>query len=159
MIKQFNFEAIQFSISHLFALSLKCQTVLFDPEIGPYQVLLFQARVGLGVITMKRYSTFPKAPALLEPHHQIVSCHIQNTCWWSLIPLQRCSRCILQPQLPEPDRIYLLFNNLTRGQWPACQLKMLIFNISLIYIRLGLYVHFYINLWVIECWNIISKCL
>ena len=30
------------------------------------------ARVDLGEIAMKRYSAFPKAPALLEPHHQIV---------------------------------------------------------------------------------------
>ena len=29
-------------------------------------------RVDLGAIAMKRYSAFPKAPALLESHHQIV---------------------------------------------------------------------------------------
>ena len=33
------FQAIQFSISHLFALNSKFQTVLFDLWIGPYQVL------------------------------------------------------------------------------------------------------------------------
>ena len=34
----------------------------------------------------KRKSAFPKAPALLEPHHQIVLCHIQDTLWagWGL---------------------------------------------------------------------------
>ena len=52
------FQAIQFSITHLFA-QFKCQTVLFDPYIGPYQVLPLR-------------STFPKTPALLEPPHQIV---------------------------------------------------------------------------------------
>ena len=31
---------------------------------------------------MKGYSAFPKAPALLEPPHQIVQCHIQDTRWW-----------------------------------------------------------------------------
>ena len=31
-----------------------------------------QARVDLGVIAIKMYSAFPKAPALLEPHHQII---------------------------------------------------------------------------------------
>ena len=31
------------------------------------------AMVDLGAITVKGYSTFPKAPSLLEPHHQIVS--------------------------------------------------------------------------------------
>ena len=30
------------------------------------------ARVDQGAIAMKRYSALPKAPALLEPHHQIV---------------------------------------------------------------------------------------
>ena len=30
-------------------------------------------------MAMKGYSAFPKAPALLEPHHQIVYCHIQDT--------------------------------------------------------------------------------
>ena len=47
---------------------------------------------------MKGYSAFPKAPALLEPHHQIVKCHIQDTRWGGLTPLQRSSRCILEPQ-------------------------------------------------------------
>ena len=46
---------------------------------------------------MKGHSEFPKAPALLEPHHQIY-CHIQDTRWGSRTPLQRCSRFILQPQ-------------------------------------------------------------
>ena len=54
--------------------------VLFDPYIGPNQVLPLQVRVYLGVMKMKGYSTFPKVPALLEPHHQIVLCRIQDTC-------------------------------------------------------------------------------
>ena len=29
-------------------------------------------RVDLGVMSMKGYSTFPKAPALLKPHNQII---------------------------------------------------------------------------------------
>ena len=29
-------------------------------------------------MAMKGYSAFPKAPALLEPHHQIVYCHIRT---------------------------------------------------------------------------------
>ena len=33
-----------------------------------YQVLPLRARVDLGVMIMKGYSAFPKAPALLEPH-------------------------------------------------------------------------------------------
>ena len=46
--------------------------VLFNPLIGPYQVLPLRAGVDLGAMAMKEYSAFPKAPALLEPHHQIV---------------------------------------------------------------------------------------
>ena len=34
-----------------------------------------QVRVEIGVIVMKGYSTFPKAPKL-EPNHKIVYCHI-----------------------------------------------------------------------------------
>ena len=51
---------------------IKFQTVLFDPQIGPYQVLPLRARVDLGVMKIKAYSALPKAPALLEPHHHIV---------------------------------------------------------------------------------------
>ena len=54
-------------------------------------MLPLQVRVDLGVMVMKRYSAFPKAPALLEPHHQMVSCHIQET------PLQR--QFIQQPHV------------------------------------------------------------
>ena len=54
--------------------------------------------VNWGAIAMKGYSAFPKAPALLKPHHQIVECYIQDSRWGSLTPLQRCSQRILQPQ-------------------------------------------------------------
>ena len=57
-----------------------------------------QARVDLGVMAMKSYSAFPKAPALLELYHLIVKCHIQGTCCEGFIHLPRCSWCILQPQ-------------------------------------------------------------
>ena len=30
-------------------------------------------------MAIKRYSAFPKAPTLLEPHHEIVSSHTQET--------------------------------------------------------------------------------
>ena len=45
----------------------KCQTVLFNPLIGPYNLLLLLVWVDLGAMEMKRYSAFPKALALLEP--------------------------------------------------------------------------------------------
>ena len=55
--------------------------VLFNPLIGPYQVLPHRARVDLGAMAVKGCSAFPKAPVVLEPHHQIVECHIQDTHW------------------------------------------------------------------------------
>ena len=63
------------------------------------QVLTLRVRVDLGAMAVKEYSTFPKAPALLEPHHQIVLNYIQDTLWGSVTPLHRSSRGILQPQL------------------------------------------------------------
>ena len=57
-----------------------------------------QARLDLGAMAMKGYSAFHKAPASLELHHQIVSCHYQGTHWRSLPYPQKCSRCILQPK-------------------------------------------------------------
>ena len=39
------------------------QTVLFDPDT--------RVRVDPGALAMKVLSAFVKAPALLEPHHQI----------------------------------------------------------------------------------------
>ena len=44
-------------------------------------MLPFLARVDLRAMTMKGCSLFPKAPSL-EPHHQIVLCHIQYIRWW-----------------------------------------------------------------------------
>ena len=48
------------------------QLVLFNPWIGPYQVLQRRTRVDLGAMAVNGCSAFPKAPASLEPHHQIV---------------------------------------------------------------------------------------
>ena len=39
------------------------------------------ARVDLEVMVMKEYSAFPKASALLEPQHQIILYHRQDTHW------------------------------------------------------------------------------
>ena len=76
------FHAIQFSVS----MWLKCQNypissnsvwyklilVLFDPLMGPYQVLSLWARVDLGVMAIKGYSAFPKVRAFVEPHHKML---------------------------------------------------------------------------------------
>ena len=51
-------QPIQFSIS--------MQFVLFNPYIGPYQVLTFRIRVDLRAKAMKICSAFHKAPASLD---------------------------------------------------------------------------------------------
>ena len=61
-------------------------------------MLPLRVRVDLGAMAMKGYYAFSKAPASMEPQHHIVLCHIQDTRWEGLAPLQRCSQCILQPQ-------------------------------------------------------------
>ena len=84
------FLTIQFSINHLFALSLNVNSIL--PIDRTHQVLPLLAREDLGAIVMKGYSAFPRAPVLKEPDHQIVLCHIQDTKWGGgLTPLQRCT--------------------------------------------------------------------
>ena len=47
------------------------------------QVLPLRARVDLGAMAIKGYSAFPKVPRLLEPHHQTVYSHKQDTRWGS----------------------------------------------------------------------------
>ena len=57
----------------------------------------------------KRYSAFHKAPALLLPHHQIISCYIQDTHWVGGLTLLRCGQCILHPQPTGPVIVRLQF--------------------------------------------------
>ena len=73
-------------------------------------------RVSLKVMAIKGYSPFPKAPALLEPHHQIVKCHIYDTLLESPTLLQRCSRYILQPQPTGTPRDETLTGTTIPGQ-------------------------------------------
>ena len=58
-------------------------------------------------MAIRKYSEFPKAPNLLEPHHQFVLCHIQKTWWKSLTFQQRRSQFILhtQPTGPEDRKV------------------------------------------------------
>ena len=64
MSRRFYF--IQFSLAQVHSL------IVFDPKIGPYQVQPLRDKVDLGAMAMKGYFAFLKAPALLEPHYQIV---------------------------------------------------------------------------------------
>ena len=47
------------------------------------------ATTDLGAMAIKTYSAFPKVPALLEPHHQVVQCHIQDILGGGVLPLCR----------------------------------------------------------------------
>ena len=93
---------VQFSIDTHF----KCKnSKLFKLPLGSVRPIdrtlsgaTHWARVDLGTMAMKELSAFTKARAIVEPHHQIVLCHKQDTRWKGFTPLQRCSRCILQPQ-------------------------------------------------------------
>ena len=51
----------------------KFRLVLFNPHMGTYLVLPLRARVNLRAMVIKGHCAFPKAPAFLEPDHQIVS--------------------------------------------------------------------------------------
>ena len=73
--KTFLFQAIQFSQTNLIQIiqfTISKKFVLFNPQIGPYQVLPLRARVDLGSMAKKGCSAFHKPPASLEPYHQIV---------------------------------------------------------------------------------------
>ena len=63
-VKTVLFQTIQFSISTQFSSIWLSDRILSGVTL--------QARVELGAMVMKEYSAFPKAPAFVEPHHQIV---------------------------------------------------------------------------------------
>ena len=74
-------------------------------------MLPLQVRVDLGAMAMKRHSASSKTPALLQPHHQIGECYIQDTRWREVLLLCRDGRCILQPRLTRLHT-YLIHVNL-----------------------------------------------
>ena len=85
------FQAIQFSISIVFGYTqLNVKTVLFQAiqfSISTQFSPIWSIGCYLGEMETKRYSAFLKAPALLEPHHRIIYCHIQNARWGSFTAL------------------------------------------------------------------------
>ena len=122
---ELNFKHIQFSISIVLVYKqLNVKTLLFQAtqfsistqfsSIQPIDRTLSgattRARVDHGAMAMNGNFAFPKAPELLEPHHQIVECHTQETRWVGLTPLQRSCLSILQPQpTGQPIYIYILY--------------------------------------------------
>ena len=69
--------------------------------ITQFSSIWLPARVDMGAMVMKVYSAFPKALALLEPHHQTSKSYPGHSLR-EYTPQQICSLCILQPELPGP---------------------------------------------------------
>ena len=67
------------NIKFMKKLVFKYQTIEFDRYIGHHQVVPLRDRVELGAMAKNSYSTFSIALALLEPYHQMLSSHIQDT--------------------------------------------------------------------------------
>ena len=59
--RTFCFVTVTISYQSFVRTQLKCQTVLFDPYIVPYEMLTVWARVDQGAMVMKGYFMFPKA--------------------------------------------------------------------------------------------------
>ena len=101
MSKTVQVQTIQFSISTVFCLlTVKWKKVNFkQPSLAKLQFSSIWPidRTLSGATTSgqsepgsdgnKEVFYIRQAPALLEPHHQIVSCHNQDTRWGSLTPL------------------------------------------------------------------------
>ena len=94
----------------------KSETVLFDPEIGPYLALPLRVRVDIEAMPVNGYSAFPKTSVLLEPHHQIQA-WLQKECYYFVpqsqpdrrhppsirrAPAVACGKCMLP--VPDPYR-------------------------------------------------------
>ena len=87
MSKTVLFQTIQFSIQK----TVLFQTTQFNisthfSSIWPIDRTVWCYHFGTYWIAMKRYFAFPKAPSLLEPHHQIVYCHISGHSFGKFYP-------------------------------------------------------------------------
>ena len=98
MSKTYLFQAILFSQTVLIQ-TIQCSISMQFSSIPPidraYLVRPFNARANLEAMAMKGHSAFLEVPASREPNHYIILCHIQNTRYGRLTPLQRCSQCRL----------------------------------------------------------------
>ena len=73
------------------------------------------AKMDQGAKAMKRYTALPKTPALLEPNNQIICVIFRRSIGRALSLLQRCSRCILQPEPTWQVVSYLVVLNNTNN--------------------------------------------
>ena len=107
------FQTIQFSISTWF----KCQNryissnivshkyailFFFTHRLDPiYQMLPIRARVYLGAMAKRGTQHSPKLQYFFNSTIRLLSAIFRTFVEGGLTPLQRCSQCILQPQLTE----------------------------------------------------------
>ena len=96
--KTFLFQAIQFSQTVHFSISMLL--VLVNPYIGSYQVLPLWGQSGPGSDGNEGVLRIPQSSSTAEtsPSDCLVS-YPGHSLGGGLTPLQRCSQCILQPQL------------------------------------------------------------
>ena len=78
---------------------LKCHTVLFDPSLGPSQVLSLRSRVDLGAAAMKEYPGLPKAHVITgaSPSDCLVS-YPEQSLVWSYPSAETLSLCSIAPK-------------------------------------------------------------
>ena len=133
MSKQFHFK--QFSLARVRSL------VLFDPWIRPSQVLPLRVRRDLGTITMKGYSAFPKAPALLESHHLMVFLSYLGHSLGRLYPIPRETVSVFNSPRPLGNFTGRVSNN----RHCTCIILMgcISFETPCIFIQVILYIYIY----------------
>ena len=69
-LKSFFFFFFFFFCTYSYRIQVIFYADLFNPKMGPEQILSLRVRVDLGVMEIKGYTTFSKAPGQ-ESHHQV----------------------------------------------------------------------------------------
>ena len=92
-------------------------------------------------MAMKVYSAFPKTQALLEPHHQIVWCHNQDTRWASLT-LYRDTVGVFYSRPPSADWTDLIISKFISTRDVLAEKKILFKNLSLPFIFIISFIFF-----------------
>ena len=87
---------INSSISNNIYTPFKCQILLFDSMIWPYQMLPIRTNVDLGAMAVDGYSAFPKLQHYWSLIIRLFSVKYQDAHWGSFTALPRWNRCIVQ---------------------------------------------------------------
>ena len=134
-ISSYSVYSIHFSISMLL--------VLFNPWIGPYQVLPLRGQSGPGSNGNEGVLRIPQSSSTagISPSDCSVSYPGHSLGGGCLTPLQRCSQCILQPQPTEQKSSRVPIKN---GSIIYIKISTSAKNLSIFYFRwkLNYWVHF-----------------